>query len=262
MGFFTLITSLFFITKFLILSYLKDVSASVSLPSTAPSSRSSTPDAGTRSTATSLPATLTSFPLLHARRNSSAASHQPSYQQRVGSVNTRSRNTAFSVKSSAKSAPVFSKYSSTTYRSSLRKSPKRSGTSSRVSFVSSHQNCLVNEQTKGDCHHFPCILPSSYNHFGYVSPNDEEVQTHSVGMSASAQRRMFRALDAKSARRPLRSNMQNKSKLREDGLYKQVHHMRWKNELTKPPDWNQNYGKPTPLRKVLKPARATALEVS
>jgi hypothetical protein len=242
---------------------VKDVTASVSLPSTAPSSRSSTPDTAARSTTTSLP-------LLHACPSAAHASQFRRASRCKASEAWASKNTAATTSqsghdTSSTTRGTSSKYSdrsvpksSTTFRSSLRKSPKRSA-NSRVSFRSN--TCLVTESGRRECQHFPCLLPSSYNHVGYES-DTEKITTRPVSMSATTQRRMFRALEAKSSRRPQRSTLHNKSKLREDGLHKLVNHMRWKNELTKPPEWVLNYGKPTPLRKILKPARATALEIS
>ena len=142
----------------------------------------------------------------------------------------------------------------TTSRSRTLKSPTR-----KLVFASSGEHgvcsCRIDPERKIKCVHFPCIRPATYHQFGYPSEIDGSATTRVKAMSANSKKRLQNAVEQTSLRRPLRSNVINKLDIRVNSLKKFVAHMRVKNEQTKPGEWRLNYGRPTPLRKVLKAAR-------
>ena len=109
---------------------------------------------------------------------------------------------------------------------------------------------------KGQCADFPCIPCGTYNRMGYfLNENTRELNERIRGLTPTSHEMFWEEIERTSPLRPLHQPF-NRAAKQERSLNKMMRHMRRKQEKTKPKEWVVKYGDPTPLRKILNPARA------
>ena len=119
----------------------------------------------------------------------------------------------------------------------------------------SADRCRFEEQKK-QCDSFPCIPCGSYNRMGYfLDAERTELNERMRGLTPTSHELFWEEIERTSVIRPLRQPY-NRAVRQERALNKMMKHMRQNHEKVKPKDFSVKYGDPTPLRKILNPARA------
>ncbi|KAK3773524.1 hypothetical protein RRG08_022237 [Elysia crispata] len=133
-----------------------------------------------------------------------------------------------------------------------------------------------------NCYHFPCKRPTTYSHIGFraqhpqlktlqwmrnsVSPKTTRSESENIGNSASVTKQI---IPCRNKTESLKHRLPSAVKLRpvdtafrEQLLREEADRRRRVHQMSRPTDWEINYGQPTPFKRLWYPVRLKANELT